>query len=620
MEGTFQMARIFKSSSDKALKAGMVILGAGAVLASQTVQQDNASVAHAAKKHASHKSHTASHASHASHSSASHSSASHASHSSGSKSSSSHASDVRQMHNAYSDYHKKHNSYHRGGEHQVDTNRKGKVTSTTDRHTDANGNVVSTITNHNKARTLRNGKKKETWISQYGNGATSHNNNWDGKHPGQTGFTDANGRDYSYKNPKAGATVTDSAGNIWTYDKNAGHWQQTIVPHNTPAPSTPEPSTPEPSGDTWTPEPSTPDPTPHPSGNSTPTPHKTPAPIPVHTHTPTSTPTPAPQKPVQTGTPAPQKPAETPKTGDKKTQNGTQTFNFVDKATNKTVGTSKVNGEVGKDVPVSLKVPNGYKLVAGQKVPTSANIKDKDNPINILVEKDANPDRKDGTQTIRFIDKATGKPVSKSTVGGKVGDNIAVDPKVPDGYELVPGQTLPKNVNIKATDTPIDIQVQKKGDNDKNKKPAQQTYQFIDKNGNKVVGTAVVKGNEGDHVPVSLKVPKGYHLVPGQKLPTVADLKATDKPIKILVAKDGTDGNGNADSGINGKNGKPNKGNAGNNNAGNNNAGNGNGGNGVASLPQTGNSKSNAGILAGSALVATMASLGIAYNKKKRNA
>ena len=601
MEGTFQMTRIFKSSSDKALKAGMVILGAGAVLASQTVQQDNASVAHAAKKHASHKSHTASHASHRS---------------SGSKSSS-HASDVRQMHNAYSDYHKKHNSYHRGGEHQVDTNRKGKVTSTTDRHTDANGNVVSTITNHNKARKLRNGTNKETWISKYGNGATSHNNNWDGKHPGQTGFTDANGRDYSYKHPKAGQTVTDSAGNIWTYDKNAGHWQQTIVPHDsTPTDNTP--STPIDVGggnDNWNPAPA-PAPTPHPSGNPTPTPHSTPAPTPVQTKAP------APDKSAQTSTPAPapQKPAETPKTGDKKTQNGTQTFNFVDKATNKTVDTSKVGGEVGKDVPVSLKVPNGYKLVAGQKVPTSANIKDKDNPINILVEKDANPERKDGTQTIRFLDKATGKPVSKSTVGGKVGDNISVDPKVPDGYELVPGQTLPKNVNIKATDTPIDIQVQKKGDNDKNKKPAQQTYQFIDKNGNKVVGTAVVKGNEGDHVPVSLKVPKGYHLVPGQKLPTVADLKATDKPIKILVAKDGTDGNGNADSGINGKNGKPNKGNAGNNNAGNNNAGSGNGGNGVASLPQTGNSKSNAGILAGSALVATMASLGIAYNKKKRNA
>ena len=36
-----------------------------------------------------------------------------------------------------------------------------------------------------------------------------------------------------------------------------------------------------------------------------------------------------------------------------------------------------------------------------------------------------------------------------------------------------------------------------------------------------------------------------------------------------------------------------------------------------ATLPQTGNSKSTAGVLAGTALVATMASLGIAYSKKK---
>lgn len=37
-----------------------------------------------------------------------------------------------------------------------------------------------------------------------------------------------------------------------------------------------------------------------------------------------------------------------------------------------------------------------------------------------------------------------------------------------------------------------------------------------------------------------------------------------------------------------------------------------------ATLPQTGNSKSTAGIIAGTALVATMATLGIAYSKKKR--
>ena len=334
-----------------------------------------------------------------------------------------------------------------------------------------------------------------------------------------------------------------------------------------------------------------------------------------------------------------------------KVQNGTQTYHFVDKNTGKVLTTNQVKGEVGKDVPISLKVPDGYKLVEGQKVPTSASIKGKDNPINILVEKISKPsqietptpapetpahtgtpkpadskggDKKtqNGTQTFNFVDKATNKTVGTSKVGGEVGKDVAVSLKVPNGYKLVAGQTVPTSATIKDKDTPINILVEK----DNNKKPAQQTYQFIDQNGNKVVGTAVVKGNEGDHVPVSLKVPKGYHLVPGQKLPTVADLKATDKPIKILVAKDGTDGNGNADSGINGKNGKVNKGNGAGNNAGNNGngagnkAGNGNGGNGVASLPQTGNSKSNAGILAGSALVATMASLGIAYNKKKRNA
>ena len=602
-----EMAKIFKSSSDKALKAGMVILGAGAVLASQAVQQDNASVAHAKSKGGSHAS--ASHASHASHASASHAShasASHASHSSGGSHSSSkskvdHDPTNSKMNKTIIDGINKAKHSKSGTYVQFSGHGKNRHETTYDR----NGHVIITSLHGHK---FNNGKTQEEWDA-LNNGTIISNNNHYGSHAGES-LTDSNGHHYTIKK---GGTVHTSDGRTWTWDTQSGHVVEVKDNGGTVNTTPTTPTTPTDVGGgnyNWNPAPA-PDPTPAPAPAPDPTPHSTPTPV--------QTKDPAPDKSAQTGTPAPQKPAETPKTGDKKTQNGTQTFNFVDKATNKTVGTSKVDGEVGKDVPVSLKVPNGYKLVAGQKVPTSATIKDKDNPINILVEKDANPERKDGTQTIRFIDKATGKPVSKSTVGGKVGDNIAVDPKVPDGYELVPGQTVPKNVDIKATDTPIDIQVQKKGDDDKNKKPAQQTYQFIDQNGNKVVGTAVVKGNEGDHVPVSLKVPKGYHLVPGQKLPTVADLKATDKPIKILVAKDGTDGNGNADSGINGKNGKPNKGNAGNNNAGNN-AGNGNGGNGVASLPQTGNSKSNAGILAGSALVATMASLGIAYNKKKRNA
>ena len=219
---------------------------------------------------------------------------------------------------------------------------------------------------------------------------------------------------------------------------------------------------------------------------------------------------------------------------------------------------------------------------------------------------DTSKKTKEGTQTYHFVDKNTGKVLTTSKVGGEVGKNVSVFLKVPAGYRLVVGQKIPTSANIKDKDTPINILVEK----DNNKKPATQTYEFVDKNGNKIVGTAKVNGNVGDKVPVSLKVPKGYHLVPGQKLPTLADLKATDKPIKIMVEKDGNGAdNGSADSGLNGKKkNTPNKGN------------NVNGGNGVASLPQTGNSKSTAGVLAGTALVATMASLGIAYNKKKRNA
>ena len=216
---------------------------------------------------------------------------------------------------------------------------------------------------------------------------------------------------------------------------------------------------------------------------------------------------------------------------------------------------------------------------------------------------DTSKKTKEGTQTYHFVDKNTGKVLTTSKVGGEVGKNVSVFLKVPAGYRLVVGQKIPTSANIKDKDTPINILVEK----DNNKKPATQTYEFVDKNGNKIVGTAKVNGNVGDKVPVSLKVPKGYHLVPGQKLPTLADLKATDKPIKIMVEKDGNGAdNGSADSGLNGKNkNTPNKGN------------NVNGDNGVASLPQTGNSKSTAGVLAGTALVATMASLGIAYNKKK---
>lgn len=116
----------------------------------------------------------------------------------------------------------------------------------------------------------------------------------------------------------------------------------------------------------------------------------------------------------------------------KKTKEGTQTYHFVDKNTGKVLTTSKVGGEVGKNVSVFLKVPAGYRLVVGQKIPTSANIKDKDTPINILVEKD---NKKPATPD---------KPVAKASKASN--SNVA-----PITKQVVKSATLPQTGNSKST-------------------------------------------------------------------------------------------------------------------------------------------------------------------------
>ena len=334
------------------------------------------------------------------------------------------------------------------------------------------------------------------------------------------------------------------------------------------------------------------------------------------------------------------------------TKDGTQTYHFVDKNTGKVLTTDKVGGKVGEDVSVSLKVPDGYHLVEGQTVPTSANIKDKDNPINILVEKDPTPspvqtndpapdksaqtstpapEVKTGTQTFNFVDKNTGKILTTDKVGGKVGEDVSVSLKVPDGYHLVEGQTVPTSANIKDKDNPINILVEKDPTPAKPSTPetkdGTQTIHIIDKKTGNVLTTVVKGGKIGENIPVSLKVPKGYHLVQGQKLPTSVNIKDKDNAINVYVEKDEakptvtTLSNNNnskatpapventkAPATIANASVKAPSASVANNTSAPAQQ---------ATLPQTGNSSSTAGIVAGSTLLATMATLGIAYRKRK---
>src|SRR5699024_1356380 len=132
-------------------------------------------------------------------------------------------------------------------------------------------------------------------------------------------------------------------------------------------------------------------------------------------------------------------------------KNGKQTINFIEKKTGNTLTTVTVEGKVGSDVTTTLKVPKGYHLIEGQTVPSFVNIKDKNDPINIYVEKDepTTPVEKDGSQTYNFVDKTTGKVLTTDKVSGKVGKDVSVSLKVPDGYHLVEGETIPTSVSIK---------------------------------------------------------------------------------------------------------------------------------------------------------------------------
>lgn len=239
------------------------------------------------------------------------------------------------------------------------------------------------------------------------------------------------------------------------------------------------------------------------------------------------------------------------------TKDGTQTYHFVDKNTGKVLTTDKVGGKVGEDVSVNLKVPDGYHLVKGQTVPTSANIKDKDNPINILVEKDktpakpSTPETKDGTQTIHIIDKKTGNVLTTVVKGGKIGENIPVSLKVPNGYHLVQGQKLPTSVNIKDKDNAINV--------------------YVEKDEAKPAVTTPSANSDSKATPAPVENTKS-----NADTTNISDAKAPSTP----VANNTT---------------TPQQ---------------------QATLPQTGNSSSTAGVVAGSALLATMATLGIAYRKR----
>ena len=323
------------------------------------------------------------------------------------------------------------------------------------------------------------------------------------------------------------------------------------------------------------------------------------------------------------------------------------TVKYVDQDTSKEIPDTQFEqkGNEGDNITyttadtISKLQLQGYTLVSDDFTGKAGNKLSEDNNGKTYVvtlkkqsqDKPSTPETKDGTQTYHFVDKNTGKVLTTDKVGGKVGEDVSVSLKVPDGYHLVEGQTVPTSANIKDKDNPINILVEKAPTPAKPSTPetkdGTQTIHIIDKKTGNVLTTVVKGGKIGENIPVTLKVPKGYHLVQGQKLPTSVNIKDKDNAINVYVEKDEAKPTVTTPSNNNNSKATPAPventkapatiANASVKAPAASVANNTSAPAQQATLPQTGNSSSTAGIVAGSTLLATMATLGIAYRKRK---
>ena len=117
--------------------------------------------------------------------------------------------------------------------------------------------------------------------------------------------------------------------------------------------------------------------------------------------------------------------------------------------------------------------------------------------------------------SVEYVDNATGQVVKTDHVSGKTGQTVSITPHVPDGWELVSGQSVSSEVTLGADGAPITvIKVQ----------PQERSIavKFVDdQSGERQVGQdTTLTGRDGDTVDLKLTVPDKYRLADGQQLPT----------------------------------------------------------------------------------------------------
>lgn len=129
--------------------------------------------------------------------------------------------------------------------------------------------------------------------------------------------------------------------------------------------------------------------------------------------------------------------------------------------------------------------------------------------------------------SIEYVDNTTGQVLKTDHVSGKTGQTVSITPHIPDGWELVSGQSVPSEVTLGVDGVPATvIKVQPQERSVTVKFVDDQSFDWYGTDYKKQVGQAVtVTGRDGDTVDLKLTVPDKYQLADGQQLPTTYTFK-----------------------------------------------------------------------------------------------
>ena len=122
--------------------------------------------------------------------------------------------------------------------------------------------------------------------------------------------------------------------------------------------------------------------------------------------------------------------------------------------------------------------------------------------------------------SVEYVDTATGNVVKTDHVSGKTGQTVPITPHIPDGWELLSGQSVPSEVTLGADGAPatvIKVQPQERS----------VAVKFVDdQSDERQVGQAItLTGRDGGTSNLNLTVPDKYRLADGQQLPTTYTFK-----------------------------------------------------------------------------------------------